>query len=70
MDGGVWFDVGGHIERMGGGECDDRGVAFGDEAVFAEAFDVEEEVGWEWVDEAVADTVGEFLGGSDAVVFV
>lgn len=39
---GVRFDVGRHVEGAGGGEGDDGGVSFGDEAVSAEAFDVED----------------------------
>lgn len=60
--------VGAHIEGAGW-EGDDGGVVLGDEFVFGEAFDVEEEVWGKGVQEAVAFTGVEVFLGVEAVVF-
>lgn len=67
MYGRVRLDVGGHVEGADG-ESDDGGVALGDEFVLGEALDMEEEVGWQGVQEAVAFARVEVFLGFDAVV--
>jgi len=67
MYGGVRLDVGGHVEGADG-ESDDSGVALGDELVFGKTLDMEEEVGWEGVQEAVAFACVEVFLSFDAVV--
>lgn len=64
----VGLDVGRHVERADG-EGDDGGVALGHELVLGEALDVEEEVGGQRVEEAVALAGIEVLLGLEAVVF-
>jgi len=68
VDSRIGLHVGAHVEGAGG-ECDDGGVVLGDELVFGEAFDVEEEVGGEGVQEAVAFAGVEVFLGFEAIVF-
>jgi hypothetical protein len=65
---GVGLDVRGHIEGTDG-ECDNGGVAFMDEFVFGEAFDMEDYVGGKGVKEAIAFALAEEFLGFYAVIF-
>ena len=65
---GVGLHVGAHVEGAGG-EGDDSRIVLGDEFVLGEAFDVEEEIRWERVQEAVALAGVEVFLGLEAVIF-
>ena len=49
-------------------EVDDCWIALGNELVLGEAFYVEEEEGWEWVQEAIPFTCILLLGGTKTIV--